>query len=296
MNNLRPDTLDGIIGNKELKKCLNISINSARLRNDTFPHILLSGPPGLGKTTFAYAIANELNAGVIDGHGGNLTSLKNVSPYFGRLRKPRQIFFIDEIHRTSKLVQELLFTAMEDYYVDPGKGIPKLKLEPFTLIGATTETGTLLKPLLDRFVQKHTLYLYSIEDLSIIIKKSAEKLNIKLADKAVENLAVRSRGTPRVANNYLLWIRDYAYSKNLSTVSDSELDKCMLMRNVGKDGTDRQDKLYINTLRSFGGGPIGLNTLVATLSLSKETIEHNIEPFLLRLGKIRKTSKGRVLC
>lgn len=294
MDNLRPQTLDEIIGNENIKQVVKISINAAQKLNKPFPSTLFYGCSGCGKTTFATVIANTLGVKFIDAHGGNLTSLKSIMPYFGRLiNGDRVVFFIDEVHRMAKVAQELLFPAMEDYKVDPGKGRPTLKLKPFTLIAATTE-GTLLKPLVNRFKQVHTLYLYNTNDLSLIISKSAQKLRVNLTDNAISNLAQRSRGTPRLANNYLNWIRDCAISQGKSLVTEAQLNKYMDLIEVQSDGTTKEDQLYLNTLRGQGR-PTALSSLTGLLNLSRETIEENIEPYLLHLGKIQKTSKGRIL-
>ena len=295
MNILRPQFLDEVIGQAVIKQCIRHSIQASQLSNRPYPSTLLISGTGCGKTTLAYVIANELNVEIIDGHGSHLSSLKNILPYFGRINlKERQIFFIDEIHRTGKLVQELLYTAMEDFYIDPGKGRPKLQLKPFTLIGATTEEGMLLKPLLNRFLQKYILCFYSKKELCKIIAISAKKFNLSLTHDAIINLSKRSRGIPRVANNYLLWIRDYAESSRCLHITPEVIDKAMSLVGIESDGIDVQDRLYINTLKQLGR-PTGLSTLMASLDFSRETIEKTIEPFLIRSGKVQKTPKGRIL-
>jgi Holliday junction DNA helicase RuvB len=289
---LRPKNFDGIIGQDNVKSCLKIAIESARKRGDVLNHSLFLGPAGTGKTTLALATAHELGSNILLANGGNISKLKDVLPYLSRLSRG-DVLFIDEVHRVNKRVQESLFTVMEDFRLDIAKGCQSINFEPFTLIGATTEAGMLLRPFYDRFIHQFQLENYSIEELCKIININLIKLNINASGKAIKNIAQRSRFTPRIANSLLQWCRDYAISIN-SDISDEIVNKSMNLKKIDKNGLDNFDRQYIMVLRR-AGKPLGVRTIAASTGLSLETIEHQIEPYLLKLGMIEKSSKGRML-
>lgn len=293
MSSLRPKTFKDIIGQTSVKQCIKIAVESAKKRNDVVEHSLLAGPPGTGKTTFALAMANELQSNILLANGGNISSTKEVLPYLVRL-KPGDILFIDEVHRVHPRVQEALFTVMEDFRFDLAKGAKSIYFEPFTLLGATTEAGMLLRPFYDRFVHKFNLELYSIEELSSIIKLNSQKLILSVTDNAIKNIAKRSKFTPRIANALLKWCRDYSVASNVRLINTELVKKAMKLKRIDNNGLDSSDRKYIRVLKKYNK-PLGLNTIAAITGLSKETIENQIEPFLFKLGLIEKTSKGRKL-
>ena len=291
---LRPKTFDGIIGQESVKECLKIAIKSAKERSDVLNHVLFLGPTGTGKTTLALATAHETDSKIYLANGGNIKGLKDVLPYLSRLSRG-DILFIDEIHRVNTRVQESLFTVLEDYRLDMSKGALSLNFEPFTLIGATTEAGMLLRPFYDRFIHQFTLEQYNIPDLSSIIHINCSKLKVSINKDALTNLASRSRFTPRIANSLLQWCRDYALSVKSTNLTEEIVNSAMKLKKIDKKGLDTTDKQYIMVLKR-AGKPMGLNTIVASTGLSKETVECQVEPFLLKLNMIEKTHKGRVLC
>jgi Holliday junction DNA helicase RuvB len=246
----------------------------------------------------ALATAEELGAKIYLANGGNIKNIKDVLPYLSRLSRA-DILFIDEIHRVHTRVQEALFTVMEDFRLDMSKGALSLSFEPFTVLGATTEAGMLLRPFYDRFLHHFTLEDYSIDELCEIIVANCKKINIAAKDSAVRAMAMRARYVPRIANSILQFCRDYAVVKNSRSsgvpyIHDSVVREAMDLKKIDEKGLDNSDRKYIMVLRR-AGKPLGLNTLVATTGLSKETVENQVEPYLLKLGMIEKTSKGRQL-
>jgi Holliday junction DNA helicase RuvB len=288
---MRPEKLKDIIGQNYIKQSLEILLKS-RINKD-FPHCIFIGPPGLGKTTFATVIARERNSKVFFANGGNIKKQKDVLPYLVKLKK-NDTLFIDEIHRVSKCVQEQLFTAMEDFRFDVSKNAYSFKLDSFTLFGATTEPGLLLRPFYDRF--EHSFYLdyYTVNEIVTIVKNNSQKIDVNITDRAALMIAKRSRFTPRISNSLLKWCKDVASHKNSRQIDDTLVDAAMTIKEIDENGLDNSDKKYIMVLKQLRK-PVGLNTLMSMTGLSKETIELQIEPFLFKMGMVEKTPKGRVL-
>ena len=299
MNKLRPTSLSGILGQEKVIEALKISIKSAKIRTDNLHHTLFYGPPGTGKTTLANAIASEMGCQIQIANGANLRSIKNLIPYVMRI-EPNSILFIDEIHRMTNIVEEFLYPVMEDFKVDmsvPTKDIAgetiSIDIPSFTLIGATTEFGSLSKPLIDRFSHKHTLKLYNKVDLRQIVDHNSNKLNLKMSDSAADFVTTVSRGTPRIANANLEWLRDYQIAEGHSALSESHVEDAMAIRGIDAEGLTDMDRVYLKTLQNRSE-PIGIDTLSSMTGIDKDTIESIIEPWLLQNNKIMKTSKGRV--
>ncbi|MCL2006129.1 MAG: Holliday junction branch migration DNA helicase RuvB [Planctomycetaceae bacterium] len=298
---LRPQKMAEMIGQRDVFRRLEISIRASQKRKETLGHILLDGPPGLGKTTFATCIPRELGVSMQIGNGATLKSPKDVVPYLTNAEEG-SVLFIDEIHRMQKSVEEFLYPAMEDFRIDLtlGEGINartlNIQLKPFTLIGATTRSGLISAPLRDRFQIREHLDFYSIEELSVIIRRSSGKLNIKIEDDAAYEIAFRSRGTPRLANNRLRWVRDYADAKANGEITLSVAMEALEMQGIDKLGLDPQDRRFLDTiLRVFRGGPVGLESIAHTLNLEPDTLSAEIEPFMLRSELLIRTPKGRCL-
>ena len=299
MNTLRPNKLSDILGQKQVINVLNVNIKSAKHREDCLPHTLFYGPPGTGKTTLANAIANEMGCSIQVANGANLRTIKNLIPYIMRIEE-HSILFIDEIHRMTKIVEEFLYPVMEDFKVDmsvAGKDLMgetiSIDIPKFTLAGATTEYGSLSKPLIDRFEHKHTLKLYNNIDLKQIVDYNSIKLNLNMSDNAAKFVTRVSRGTPRIANSLLQWLRDYRIAQGLESLSERDVEAAMGMKGIDSEGMTEVDRKYLKLLRK-SGQPLGINTISSIIGMDKETIEGIIEPWLLSNGKIIKTSKGRV--
>lgn len=299
MNKLRPTRLSDIIGQTPIKEQLSISISSTKKLGEVFPHTLFSGPAGLGKTTLANSLAAELGVNIYIANAANISSLKKILPYTSKLRRG-DILFIDEIHRLPNKLQEFLFPVMEDFRIDMSndKVAYSMELEQFTLVGATTESGSLLEPLRDRFQKRLILEPYEPSELLQILNLNCPKLGVKMAEDAAQSLSERSRGVARILNNYLEWIRDYSVAKNIAEVSLANLNDAMSIIGIDNKGLSPQDRLYIEVLKNIQnktGKPVGLKTLISSSGLNAQTVECEIEPFLLRNKIIIKTSKGRTL-
>lgn len=297
---LRPTRMSEMVGQKDVIARLTIAIEAAKQRDDVLGHILFDGPPGLGKTTFAHCIPNELGVQVEFLSGPSLKAPKDLVPSLTNLR-PRQVLFIDEIHRVPRAVEEYMYTAMEDFRIDMilGEGINarthNFKLRPFTLIGATTRAGMLTGPLRDRFQIREHLEFYSLEDLTEIVFRNAKKLNVIITDDAATEVAIRSRSTPRIANNRLRWVRDFAQSKAQGKITLDVARGALEMAEIDSLGLDRQDRRYLDTLiRVCLGGPTGIGTIAATMNTVTDTLEDEVEPFLLRSELILRTPRGRI--
>ncbi len=298
--NLRPRTLDEFIGQERIKENLKVFIAAARMRKEPLDHVLFCGPPGLGKTTLSTIIANELmvniktTAGPVIERAGDLAAiLTNLSD--------RDILFIDEIHRMPRVVEEVMYPAMEDFNLDiiigqgPNARTLKLNLPKFTLVGATTRTGLLTSPLRDRFGVIFRLDFYNTEELKMIVSRSSHLLNVKIDDEAASEIAKRARGTPRIANRLLKRIRDFAQVMGNGMIDIDIAKKSLSALDVDNRGLDELDRKFLLTLiEKFGGGPVGIDTIAAALREDKETLEDVYEPYLLQEGFIERTSRGRL--
>lgn len=298
---LRPQRLEDMVGQREVYERLKIAVDAARIRSEPLGHILLDGPPGLGKTTFATCIPRALNVPLQIASGAALTAPKDLLPYLTNAEEG-SVLFIDEIHRLPKAVEEFMYPAMEDFRVDItlGEGINartvNLTLRPFTLIGATTRSGLLSAPLRDRFQIREHLDFYSHAELEEIIRRNARKLRIETADDAAHKIAICSRGTPRIANNRLRWVRDYATTKADGHATLPVTEAALQMLGVDHLGLDPQDRKYLETiLRVFHGGPAGVEAIAHTINTAIDTLTDEVEPFLLRSELVVRTPRGRKL-
>ena len=299
-NSLRPTKLDDYVGQDKFKSNLSIYIQAAKSRNEALDHVLLFGPPGLGKTTLSHIIANELGAQIKITSGPAIEHAADLAAILTNLGK-NDVLFIDEIHRLSRAVEEVLYPAMEDFALDfvVGKGPAaksiRLKIQPFTLIGATTRAGMLTGPLRDRFGVLGRLELYEPNQLSLILLRSAKILGIDITPEASLLIAQSSRGTPRIANRFLKRIRDYAEVQGSGKIDYDITKKALKLMEVDEEGLDATDiRLLSAIIDKFNGGPVGLDTLSAATGEEATTIEEALEPFLIQKGFIARTSKGRV--
>src|SRR6202140_3153414 len=297
---VRPKTLAEYIGQKHVKENISIAIEAARSRGEALDHVLLYGPPGLGKTTLAQIIANELGVVIKTSAGPLLERKGDLTAILTSLEK-KEVFFLDEIHRLQPAVEEVLYPAMEDFRVDlvigqgPGARIHPFHLSQFTLIGATTRAGLITAPLRSRFGIVHRLDFYEPADLLIIIRRSAKILNIEMDEAGAEQIARRCRGTPRIANRLLRRARDFAEVRAAGRITQAVAQEALAMLGVDEQGLDEVDRnLMLALLDKYGGGPVGVGTLAAALSEEEDAIEEIYEPYLMQIGMIDRTPRGRM--
>ena len=296
---LRPQHMRDMVGQRDVYARLEIAVDSARKRGDTLGHILFDGPPGLGKTTFATCIPRDLGVACQIASGAVLQAPKDLIPYLTNAEEG-SVLFIDEIHRLPKAVEEFLYPAMEDFRIDIllGDGVNartiNMSLRPFTLIGATTRAGLLSAPLRDRFQIREHLDFYSPEELTEIVSRNGRKLQMQVEAEAAREIASRSRGTPRLANNRLRWVRDYVTSKADGKVTLKLAHAALDMQAIDSLGLDGQDRKYLHTIvRIFHGGPVGVEAVAHTMNLAIDTLSDEVEPYLLRSGLVIRTPRGR---
>ena len=299
--NLRPQTLDDYIGQEKTKSTLKVYIEAAKQRHDALDHVLFYGPPGLGKTTLSGIIANEMGVHMKVTSGPAIEKPGEMAAILNNLQEG-DILFVDEIHRLNRQVEEVLYPAMEDYAIDImiGKGASarsiRLDLPKFTLVGATTRAGLLTAPLRDRFGVVSRLEFYSTQDLMTIIRRSAEVLHVKIDERGAEELARRSRGTPRLANRLLKRVRDYAQVCHDGVITLQVANEALDLLDVDKYGLDQSDRnILLTMMNKFRGGPVGLDTLAAALGEDSGTLEEVYEPYLIKNGFIQRTPRGRVV-
>jgi len=297
---LRPFTLDMFIGQEDIKRNLRIFIEAAKERSEALDHVLFHGSPGLGKTTLAHIIANELGVNIKSTSGPVLDRPGDLAAILTSL-EPRDVLFVDEIHRLNHVVEEILYPALEDYKLDiiigqgPSARTVKLSIPPFTLIGATTRTGLLTPPLRDRFGVISRLEFYKPEELQQIVSRTAKLLDIQLDKEGALEISTRSRGTPRIANRLLKRVRDYAQIEAEGVITHSVAERALDILEVDRKGLDKMDRhIMLTIIEKFDGGPIGVDTLSAALCEEKDTLEEVYEPFLIQSGYINRTPKGRV--
>ena len=298
---LRPATLESYIGQESVKENMRVFIQAAKQRKEALDHVLLYGPPGLGKTTLSNIIANEMDVNIKTTSGPALERPGDMAAVLNSLNEG-DILFIDEIHRLNRMIEEILYPAMEDFVIDimigkgPGARSVRLDLPRFTLIGATTRIGLLTAPLRDRFGVVQRREPYSVENLKIILKRSAAVLQVEMEEGGAEEIARRSRGTPRLANRMLKRVRDFAQVRYDGVITEEVARFALDLLDIDKVGLDQTDrKMLLTMIEKFGGGPVGLDTLAASINEESETIEDVYEPYLLQLGYIQRTPRGRVV-
>ncbi len=297
---LRPKLFDEYVGQSKVREQLEIFIGAAKMRNEALDHVLLFGPPGLGKTTLSHIIAHELGVNLRQTSGPVLEKPKDLAALLTNLEK-NDVLFIDEIHRLSPVVEEILYPALEDYQIDimigegPAARSIKLDLQPFTLVGATTRAGMLTNPLRDRFGIVSRLEFYTSEELARIVKRSANLLNVPTDEEGGFEIARRSRGTPRIANRLLRRVRDYADVKGKGRITIDIANKALAMLDVDPQGLDIMDRKMLEAvIHRFDGGPVGLDNIAASIGEERDTIEDVIEPYLIQQGYLQRTPRGRI--
>ncbi len=297
---LRPKTLGDYIGQEDVKAQLEIALKAAKKRGEALDHVLIFGPPGLGKTTLSNIIANELGVSIASTSGPALEKKGDAAALLTNLQQ-RDVIFIDEIHRLSPVIEEFMYPAMEDFQVDimtgegPSARSIKISLQPFTLIGATTRAGTLTSPLRARFGIILQLQFYSPQELELIINASARKLNISIDRGGAMEIAARSRGTPRIANRLLRRVRDFAEVKGSGHIDVNTAKQALALQKIDEDGFDEFDRQYLKTIiYDFNGGPVGVDSLAASLGYERDTLENVVEPYLIQQGFVQRTRTGRM--
>ena len=299
-NSLRPNQMEEYVGQEKIKENLNIFIAAAKMREESLDHVLFYGPPGLGKTTLANIIASEMNANIKSTSGPVIEKSGDLAALLTNLKKG-DVLFVDEIHRLSNVIEEILYSAMEDYKLDimigqgPSARSIKLELPPFTLVGATTRAGLLTSPLRDRFGVVHRLDYYNEKELQVILTRSAGILEITIVPEGANEIARRSRGTPRIANRLLRRVRDYAQVRADGIITREVAASALEMMEVDERGLDIMDhKLLLAMIEKYSGGPVGIESLAASISEEKDTIEDVLEPYLIQTGFIQRTPRGRI--
>lgn len=298
---IRPRLIDEYIGQTEVKENMKVFIEAAKMRGESLDHVLLYGPPGLGKTTMAYIIANELGVNIKTASGPSIEKSGDLAAILSSL-EPGDVLFIDEIHRMPRFIEEILYPAMEDFTLDIIIGSDgqsrniKIDLPPFTLVGATTRAGDLTSPLRDRFGIVNKLQYYSVEELTDIVKRTSEVLDMVITDDAAYTLASRSRGTPRIANNLFKRVRDFALVDKLDYIDVDVTNKALDRLKIDAKGLDETDKeILITIIEKFNGGPVGIDSLATAIGEEVSTLEDMYEPYLIQIGYIKRTSRGRIV-
>ena len=300
IKNIRPSKIDEYIGQTEVKENMKIFIEAAKMRGESLDHVLLYGPPGLGKTTMAYIIANELGVNIKTASGPSIEKSGDLAAILSSL-EPGDVLFIDEIHRMPRFIEEILYPAMEDFTLDIVIGSEgqtrniKIDLPPFTLVGATTRAGDITNPLRDRFGIVNKLQYYTEEELTLIVKRTSNVLNFEIDDDAAVEIARRSRGTPRIANKLFRRVRDFALVENKDHIDIDITNKALDRLKIDKIGLDETDKeLILTIIDKFNGGPVGIETLATSLVEETSTIEDMNEPYLIQIGLLKRTNRGRI--
>lgn len=292
MNIVRPTNFNSIIGQSEVIKRLSICVEACNKTGSVLPHVLIDGPPGLGKTTMANALASEMNVNLYTCNAANIRSIKNILPYIMGIA-PRSVLFIDEIHRLPKIVEEFLYPIMEDFILNISveNKVESIDLPMFTIVGATTSGGSLSQPLYDRFCIKEHLTFYTVDELAKLAELNAKKLGLMIGQDELNNIAKRSKGTPRILNSRLQWYRNFVLTNDKKYTVDEIFD----MQGIDQYGLDTYDRLYLDILRKNRGTPVGLKSISSLTGIAIETIENSIEPYMVRMGYIIRTQKGRIL-